>query len=44
MNIGIIEITYLSVSLIEVAQSTEEINRLEATWDIVRIPDKVRCH
>ena len=30
MNIGIIEIAYRSVSLIEVAQSAEELDRLEA--------------
>ena len=43
MKIQIIEIAYLSVSLIEVAQLTEEPNRLEADWDIVRTGN-VRCY
>ena len=39
----ITETAYLSVSLIEVAQSTEEPNRLGADWDIFRT-DNVRCY
>ena len=43
MNIGIIEIAHLSVSLIEVAQSTEEPNMLGANWEGVRT-DNVRYY
>ena len=34
LKIRVIEIAYLSVSLIEVVQSTEESNRLEANWEV----------
>ena len=43
MKIRIIELAYLSISLIEVAPSTEEPYRLEANWDTVRT-DNIRCY